>query len=439
MSVAAPSAAQPRIFPILLVNFIGTLGYSILLPFLVVLVAKFGGNELIYGILGATYSTFQFVGAPMLGRWSDRIGRRKVLLLSQGGTFLAWVLFLIALLLPIEEVASFGTVVVTLPLVVLFLARALDGITGGNVSVANAYLADISTDETRQANFGLMGAAAHLGFVAGPVLAGLLGATALGEIPPVLASMLISLTAIFVIAFRLPESRAGLLHRPADTRGTRKVYGIEHKECHKMKGQEKHGFGYLLTLPGVPFVLGFYFLVILAFNFYYVSFPMFAIQTLEWDTLQLGFYFSAFGGVLVITESVILRRLAKRFSEVRLIPVGFLAMIAGFCLFMTGTPVFVYLGGVCLGLGNSITWPSFLSFLASFAGKEHQGAVQGTASSMGSLAAIVGLVSGGFLYARLDAFSFLVPAGMMALLLFLSFRFRSIDRLPNGHEQSAEQ
>ena len=426
MDAAQSTPAKPSIFPILLVNFIGTLGYSILLPFLVILVTKFEGNELVYGILGATYSVFQFVGAPLLGRWSDRIGRRKVLLLSQGGTFLAWILFLIALLLPIEQIASVGTVIITLPLAILFLARALDGITGGNVSVANAYLADISTDETRQANFGRMGAAAHLGFVAGPIIAGLLGATALEEIPPVLASMLISFTAILVIAFRLPESKATLLKKPADPKkSTRKILGQEHKECHKMKGEEEHGFRKILSLPGIPFILAFYFLIILAFNFYYVSFPMFAIKTLSWDTLQLGIYFSVFGGVLVCTETFILARLAKRFSEIKLIPMGFISMVAGFGLFMTGDPVLVYVGAVFLGLGNSITWPSFLSLVARSAGKKYQGAVQGAASSMGSLAAIIGLITGGFLFSQMDSWAFAVPAGMMVLLFFLAFRFRS--------------
>ena len=87
--------------PILLVNFVGTLGFSIVLPFLVFLVTRWGGNALIYGIMGATYSAFQLVGAPVLGRWSDKYGRRKILLLSQLGTLFSWVLFLVALYPPV--------------------------------------------------------------------------------------------------------------------------------------------------------------------------------------------------------------------------------------------------------------------------------------------------------------------------------------------------
>ena len=145
--------------PILLVNFIGTLGYSIILPFLIILVLDFGGNELIYGAIGATYSFFQLIGAPILGKWSDRFGRKKILLLSQAGTFLAWLLFVIALSIPMTTLTRVdstltGTFILTIPLLVLFGARALDGLTGGNVSVANAYLADVSTENNRKGNFG---------------------------------------------------------------------------------------------------------------------------------------------------------------------------------------------------------------------------------------------------------------------------------------------
>jgi len=142
---------QISILPILSVNFIGTLGYSIVMPFLIFLVAKFGGNSVIFGILCATYSAFQLIGAPILGRYSDIYGRKPVLLISQIGTLLAWLIFLAALLMPnisLWEVNSawVGDFTLTLPLIVLFLGRALDGATGGNISVANAYLVDISNE-----------------------------------------------------------------------------------------------------------------------------------------------------------------------------------------------------------------------------------------------------------------------------------------------------
>ena len=134
---------QIPLYPLLLINFIGTLGFSIVLPFLVFLVIDFGGNAIIYGILAAVYPAFQLIGAPILGRWSDIYGRKKVLLVSNGGTLIGWIFFIFALFLPVENLFSidsslFGTFAITLPLLVLFFARAIDGITGGNISVANA-------------------------------------------------------------------------------------------------------------------------------------------------------------------------------------------------------------------------------------------------------------------------------------------------------------
>ena len=118
------------IFPILAVNFVATLGFSIVLPSLVFLVTRFGGNALVFGLVGATYSFFQLLGAPILGRWSDRYGRRRILLACELGTVASWALFLAALALPNVPLLAIdsrilGAFTLTVPLVGLFIARAL--------------------------------------------------------------------------------------------------------------------------------------------------------------------------------------------------------------------------------------------------------------------------------------------------------------------------
>ena len=236
---------RPSLFPILLVNFVGTLGFSIVLPFLVFLVMKFGGDAIVYGLLAATYPAFQLIGAPLLGRWSDIYGRKKVLLLSNVGTSVGWILFLFALFLPAEksftiDLTFLGTIIIIAPLVLLFLARAIDGITGGNISIANAYLADLSSDETRSKNFGKMAISSNLGFILGPALAGILGGTIYGEILPVTAALVLSLVTLFVIGFLLRESRPLSEEILVPEEGTiRKVFAQECRDCYSTEGTEK--------------------------------------------------------------------------------------------------------------------------------------------------------------------------------------------------------
>jgi MFS family permease len=415
------------IFPILLVNFIGTLGYSIILPFLIILVLKFGGNELMYGIMGATYSFFQLIGAPILGKWSDRYGRKKILLLSQAGTFLAWVLFIFALLLPVTALVNVdssisGVFALTLPLVVLFLARAMDGITGGNVSVANAYLADVTSDKDRKSNFGKMAASANLGFIVGPAFAGLLGETVLGELLPVLIAMMISLAAIFVIAFLMPESNPCILAQPVDERRIKKVFGQEHKECYKMTGTDKVSFRDILQLRHIPFILILYFMIFLAFNFFYVAFPVHAVQGLKWSLLKLGIFFSVLSLIMVFVQGPVLSKISAKFSDNFLTIAGSFILGIGFFLFTSKNEVFIFLGVVFFSAGNGIMWPSFLSLLSKAAGSKYQGVVQGYASSTGSLASIIGLITGGIVYGLIGIYIFLIPGILLLLIFLLSFK-----------------
>jgi len=397
------------------VNFVGTLGFSIVVPFLVFLVTQWGGNALIYGLIGATYSAFQLIGAPILGRWSDRYGRRKILLLSQLGTLVSWLIFLIAFFVPVQIVGDIDSTVLgrftlTLPLVLLFLARAADGITGGNVSVANAYLADITDEEDRSRNFGRMALSGNLGFVLGPALAGLLGATIYGEIVPVAAALVISILATLIIVFGLKESDPCILTRAPSSRSMRKVFGQEHKECYSIRDPEKVGFRTILRIPHVPRLLGVYFLVMLGFSFFYIGFPVHAVNKLRWTITDTGMFFAYLSLIMVLVQGPVLARASKRLSDGALAFGGTLILTIGLIGLFWNSIAVIYLAATLIALGNGLMWPSVMAMLSNAAGDTHQGAVQGASGSIGATASIVGLIAGGLLYNWLGAWVFVLAA-----------------------------
>ncbi len=421
---------EVSLVPILSVNFVGTLGFSIVLPFLVFLVTRWGGNALVYGVMGATYSGFQLIGAPILGRWSDVYGRRRILLLSQLGTLASWIIFVAAFLLPEEPLATIdsrilGRFALTLPLIVMFVARAADGITGGNVSVANAYLADITEEADRNANFGKMAVSANLGFILGPALAGLLAATAWGELLPVLAGLAFSLVATLIIALKLPESQPCVLARDPQQTTVRKVFGQEQRECFEMKAAAKLSVREILELPGIPLLMAIYFLVMLGFNFFYITFPVYAVEGLRWAVSDTGIFFAVMGLLMVAVQGPVLNRLSKRVAEEVLLAVGSFVLAASFLFFTFRSLGLIYLGVALLALGNGLMWPSVLSLLSKTAGKEVQGAVQGFAGSAGAVASILGLLVGGLLFEALEERTFLLSAGVIFAVFLMSLRLLS--------------
>lgn len=427
----SPILNQPpesvSLYPILGVNFVGTLGFSIVLPFLVFLVLNLGGNALIYGIMGATYSAFQLVGAPILGRWSDLYGRKKILLASQIGTLLSWGIFLLALHLPHQNFMDvdskfLGNFSLTLPLIILFVARALDGITGGNVSVANAYLADITDKENRNENFGKMAIAGNLGFMVGPAIAGLIGTTPLGESLPVMAAMGISLVATLMIIFQLPESQCCVMQSSPEQGHVRKIFGQELKECYKIKTPNNITIKDVLKLKHIRYLMTLYFLVFLSFNLFYIAFPVHAVQKLQWELSSTGIYFTFLSVVMVLVQGPVLKWASQNWSDGLLILVGSSILGLSFLCILSPNLWFIYGGAVLLALGNGIMWPSVLSVISKVAEEKYQGTIQGLASSCGSLASIVGLLLGGILYNVINVQVFILSAFFLFIVFLMSFK-----------------
>ena len=418
---------QASLVPILLVNFVGTLGFSIVLPFLVFVVMKFGGNAIIYGLLAATYPAFQLIGSPILGKWSDTYGRKRILLLSNVGTSIGWLLFLFALFLPSNHfnihIVFLGNFIIIIPLLVLFLARAIDGITGGNISIANAYLADLSSDSTRSKNFGKMAISSNLGFIIGPALAGILGGTTYGAVLPVLAALILSLLTIVVIVFLLRESKLSSEKILFPEQGTvRKAFSQECRECYLNTNAKKPKFQDVLKLRHISFLLVLYFLIFLGFNIYYATFPTHAAKDLKWSVRQLGIFYAILSGIMVFIQGPVLRKALKRFPEEKLVIIGSIILGTNFILFVSNNIVLIGWAIVLFAVGNGLMWPSFMSILSRYAGPKLQGSVQGVAGSAGGLASILGLTFGGFLYSSIGAVTFLISAGVIFSIFLMSFQ-----------------
>ncbi|UCD23463.1 MAG: MFS transporter, partial [Gemmatimonadota bacterium] len=380
------------------------------------------------GVMGATYSAFQLIGAPILGRWSDRVGRKRILLLSQLGTLLSWGIFLVALVLPVSTLAEvdstvLGAFTITVPLVVLFVARALDGLTGGNVSVANAYLADITSEEDRSANFGRMSMSANLGFIIGPALAAVLGAIATGELLPVLAAFLVSVVATLIILLALRDPEPCDITHTLEHTSVHEVLGGDRKHCYQLQNPSQLTTREILRLPSVAILLALQFLVFLAFNFYYIAFPVYAATGLGWSLGQVGLYFTVMAILMATVQGPVLSRAARRCGDEPLVIVGSLILAVSFVFFTSNSTAVIYIGTVLLALGNGLMWPSLLAVLSKATDQRTQGAVQGLGGSMNAVASIVGLLMGGLLFGVIGGRVFLLSAAMTTLVFLLAIRW----------------
>lgn len=444
---------KTSLLTVFLIVFIDLVGFGIVLPNLQLYGQQFGISNYFYlTLIGVTYSFFQFLFAPILGRWSDHIGRRPVLIISQVGTIIGFLMLFSA---DFFKMTALG-------IALIFISRMIDGISGGNISTANAYVADVTTPENRAKGMGAIGAAFGLGFVFGPVIGGTVSwVLGLQYVPLVAAAF--SLAALLMTIFTLGESRNPNAASNDAAKRRFSFRGLEHALARPIIGP----LILLFFLNGFAFAGMEQTLSLLIQHRLYplqptshtiaqaaagpaaVSHPPTAAarthppSAMEFRKLQddrasraSGYLFGVIGIVIVIIQGGMIGRLTKKYGETALAIVGPLIIAAGMVLI--AAPVHwawawtgFLAGGVCLALGSGLYTPAMQSMISRHSSAEEQGNILGANQGMASLARATGPILAGILFEYvMPASPYYVSAALSLIVAMAIFLGRKRFRPP---------
>jgi len=353
---------SPSLTFIFITVFVDLLGYGIMLPLLPFYVQAQDGGAAIAGALSSLYASAQLFAGPVLGALSDRFGRRPVLLICLFGTSLGYLMLGLADSLPL-----------------IFLAVLIDGLTGGNLTTAYAYIADVTTSENRARSMGMVGAAFGLGLMAGPALGGLLSKYGL-YVPAVTASAIALGNVIFGF-FVLPESL------PIERREIRPI-----SQMFNWLNQ----FSNLFRQVNIRKFLIAMFLLNLAFAGLQSNFPLYSNRRFAWTPTQTSYFYLYVGVCAVFIQGFLFGKLQPRFGERRLILFGLTCMtigLAGMALARAAWVLYPAVTIVALGTGMSI--PSLTALVSLRVSESGQGRLMGGTQTLLSLANIIGPMMAG--------------------------------------------
>lgn len=374
---------------IFLTIFVNLVGFGIIIPLLPFYAETFGASPLTIGLLFAVFSACQLLAAPALGDLSDRYGRRPVLIFSLLGTVVSFVMMAMA-----HSVAM------------LFAARIVDGLSGGNISTARAYVADVTEPKDRARAYGLIGAAFGLGFIMGPALSGVLAAYSYTA--PIWAAAAITMVATLMAWFWLPET----VHRAAA--GT---------------GMPFRNLAEMLRRPGLRSMLWIDFVYWFAFAIFQTTFALFVARRFGFDVSQTGYFFAAFGILGAVVQGALIRPVVQRLGDKPTFILGLVCAAVGLVgATLAPTVVGFTVALLPLALGIGFGHPT-VSALVSRAGRgDEQGRVQGAAGAMESLGRALGPVWGNAALSRYgEAMPYLSAAACLVLTLFLSLSYTVAD------------
>jgi MFS family permease len=385
------SEAQQRrtLIFVFLTVFLDLLGAGILIPILPYLVRQFRSDAFIVGMLALSFSAAQFIAAPVLGALSDRVGRRPVLIFSILGSAFGYFLFGLA-----------GS------LWVMFLARIIDGATGGNISTAMAAIADVSAPKDRAKNFGIIGMAFGLGFIIGPALGGLLSKISL-QAPAYGAGCIGLVTAAFGYLM-FPETL------PPERRKTGIVTASESNPLKSVAAA--------LARPEIRMFLFALFFLNFAFAALQTNFSNYTMARFQFGPDDNAWAFAFIGLLAALMQGVVVRKLMPILGERKMAIQGFVLFFFGFLLVAFAPTAFWIFPGIALiAVGSSFTNPTLNALISQRSSASEQGSILGTTQSVLSLTRVAGPAWAGIVF---DKFGPSTPystgAAFIALALFLA-------------------
>jgi MFS family permease len=426
---------RPSVLVIFLTVFIDLIGFGIVVPLVPVYSRHFGAHGLVIGLIIASFSAMQFVFSPIWGRLSDKHGRRPILLLSTAGAAGSYVLFALSSGLESHFAAIW----------LMVLSRAFAGLCGGNITVAQAYIADITPPEQRSRRMGLIGMAFGLGFIFGPAIGGLslkhLGNTGPGWIAAGLCA------ANFLLAFFiLVESQ-----RPGSAQITPRPH--------------LHQWVHTLTQPRIGLLVVVFFLATFCFSCFESTLPLIVtdnfhlnIQTDETSASTVAYLFVFCGLIGALVQGGAIGRMVKRFGEAKLIMLSLILTAISLALLpfisgqadlswstllrAEGRPWLEMLGALALlSVGSSLTRPPLFGLLSNLTPSHEQGANIGVAQGAGSLARILGPIFATGLLPYMAPLPYLICTGILlatAGLVSQKFRGERVHPAVSAANQAAE-
>jgi len=392
-----------RLWIIFLIVFVNLLGFGIIMPLLPYYAEAFGAGPIMIGLITAAYSFFQILSAPILGELSDKYGRRPVLMFSIFGTAVSFLLLGFAHSIPI-----------------LFLSRIIDGITGGNISTAQAYIADITTEKDRTRGMGFMMAAFSLGLVLGPALGGLL--SVYGYSVPAFVAGGVAMIATICTFFFLPESY----------RAKSNIATIKQKRHQLFKLKN---FFDAITHPNVGLLLRISFVTMLAFSLMQGTFALYTEHSLNLSARTNGMIFAYLGLVGILVQVFLLKKILQFFSEPKILVLSTVLMAVGLGLIsFSSNTIMLVVAITLLALASSISRPVIAGNVSKLVPADEQGNIAGMDQSVGGVARLFGPLIGTMFFSLMGVKSpFIIATVLLALTaVYASSRFGAAREFVSG-------